>query len=157
MRCFWLDFPYFLQYYQTCSYVRLQPNGENPVASWPNSIPKHGAKIDSDPHTCAHIFSLASHLHAVSVWLMHRCENLCFKPLPTSFKTIRTENSESLNHVGVRILPVVHRTLTKRVWAASQIILPNTYLAAKPPNSKTGSAGKEQCWLGWQISQPTVY
>lgn len=55
--CFWLSFFSSLQYYQTCSHVLLLPNGENPVASWPNSIPKHGAKIDTDPHTFGRIYS----------------------------------------------------------------------------------------------------
>lgn len=31
-----------------CSFL---PIGENPVASWPNSIPLDGSKIDTEPHT----------------------------------------------------------------------------------------------------------
>lgn len=40
-----------LQCYLTHSRVLFLPNGGNPVASWPNSIPKDGSKIDTDPHT----------------------------------------------------------------------------------------------------------
>lgn len=46
-----------LQYYQTCSLLLPLSIGENLVASLPNSIPKHGAKIDTDPHTFGRIYS----------------------------------------------------------------------------------------------------
>lgn len=55
--CFWIPFFSSLQYYRTCSHVLLLSNGENPAASWPNSIPEHGAKIDTDPHTSGRIAS----------------------------------------------------------------------------------------------------
>lgn len=45
--CF-LSFP---PYDQTGSRVLFLPNGGNPETSWPNSIPKDGSKIDTDPHT----------------------------------------------------------------------------------------------------------
>lgn len=49
--CYSLSLFFSFHCYQTCSHVLLLPNGENPVASWPNSIPLDGSKIDTDPHT----------------------------------------------------------------------------------------------------------
>lgn len=113
MRCFCFDFPYFLQYYQTCSYVRLEPNGEHPVASWPNSIPKHGAKIDSDPHTCERIFSLASHLHAVSVktfvlslcWLVLNYQDREFRELKPRQCEDSAHCPKNFNKKGLSSIP----------------------------------------------------
>lgn len=60
---------YFFHYYQACSHAFFLPNGENPVASWPNSIPLDGSKIDTEPHTfgCREF----KHSHTLyTVWLM---------------------------------------------------------------------------------------